>query len=487
MMIKIHSRGRGSGAGPIDYLLGKHRDREGARVLRNDPDETEQLINTSQYAQRYTSGVLSFAEADLPEDKKTRLMSGFEAALLPGLDKDQYQCLWVEHLDKGRLELNFVVPNIELTSGKRLQPYYDRADRPRLNAWKQIANIAYGLHDPDDPINRRDLVAVTDLPSDKQQAKTLITAGLSRLVEAGEIRHREDIIKTLENNGFTVVRQTKRSISIADPDGGRNLRLQGVMYEQAFRPGDHLRSELESASRRYRADAEARFREARATYQRCTARKSAENKQRHPRPQPAHAASHHEKRIVADSEHTHRDHFDVGHTVVAGDRNRPEMAGNRLTERTARSASETGRETDLPKMRGAVVPGDSERQWQLGEKKRSTPAVHPRRLLTPNITNDNKEARHDRTRKHLARRLRAALKRAREASQRLAERTSELAAHVRDYFARQRTFADASRTLEHASHELERTIPPIERVVQQEQALAKKRQRQQERGHGLSR
>ncbi|WP_419789764.1 relaxase/mobilization nuclease domain-containing protein, partial [Shewanella xiamenensis] len=66
---------------------------------------------------------MSFAEADLPRETKDKLMSDFEKLLLPGLDADQYSCLWVEHRDKGRLELNFVIPNIELTSGKRLQPY----------------------------------------------------------------------------------------------------------------------------------------------------------------------------------------------------------------------------------------------------------------------------------------------------------------------------------------------------------------------------
>ncbi|EEZ6074964.1 relaxase/mobilization nuclease domain-containing protein, partial [Escherichia coli O6] len=50
--------------------------------------------------------------------------------------KNQYSILWVEHQDKGRLELNFVIPNMELQSGKRLQPYYDRADRPRIDAWQ---------------------------------------------------------------------------------------------------------------------------------------------------------------------------------------------------------------------------------------------------------------------------------------------------------------------------------------------------------------
>jgi hypothetical protein len=56
-------------------------------------------------------------------------MASFERVLMPGLDKDQYSMLWVEHRDKGGW-LNFLIPNTELLTGRRLQPYYDRADRP---------------------------------------------------------------------------------------------------------------------------------------------------------------------------------------------------------------------------------------------------------------------------------------------------------------------------------------------------------------------
>ncbi|MEY9005641.1 hypothetical protein [Escherichia coli] len=43
---------------------------------------------------------------------------------------------------------------MELQSGKRLQPYYDRADRPRINAWQTLVNHHYGLRDPNAPENK---------------------------------------------------------------------------------------------------------------------------------------------------------------------------------------------------------------------------------------------------------------------------------------------------------------------------------------------
>lgn len=54
----------------------------------------------------------------------------------------------MEHGDKGRVELNFVIRNTELLTGKRLQPYSDRANRPRIDAWQTIVNARLGLHDP---------------------------------------------------------------------------------------------------------------------------------------------------------------------------------------------------------------------------------------------------------------------------------------------------------------------------------------------------
>ncbi|WP_409241406.1 plasmid mobilization relaxase MbeA, partial [Aeromonas salmonicida] len=235
MIVKFHPRGRGGGGGPVDYLLGKDRQRDGASVLQGKPDEVRELIDASPYAKKYTSGVLSFAEQDLPPGQREKLMASFERVLMPGLDKDQYSVLWVEHRDKGRLELNFVIPNTELLSGKRLQPYYDRADRPRIDAWQTVVNARLGLRDPNAPEHRRTLVTPNSLPKAKQEAAEAITAGLEQLAVAGELKTREDVIRALEGAGFTVARVTKSSISLADPDGGHNLRLKGALYEQSFR------------------------------------------------------------------------------------------------------------------------------------------------------------------------------------------------------------------------------------------------------------
>ncbi|MBN3166072.1 plasmid mobilization relaxase MbeA, partial [Pectobacterium brasiliense] len=329
MIVKFHPRGRGGGAGPVDYLLGKDRQREGASVLQGKPEEVLELIDASLYAKKYTSGVLSFAEKDLPPGQREKLMASFERVLMPGLDKDQYSVLWVEHQDKGRLELNFLIPNTELLTGRRLQPYYDRADRPRIDAWQTIVNGRLGLHDPNAPENRRALVMPSALPEAKQEAAQAITRGLLALASSGELKTRQDVTEALESAGFEVVRTTKSSISIADPDGGRNIRLKGAIYEQSFNAGEGLRAEIESAAAEYRRDAESRIQRAREVCQIGTERKREENQRRHPRPRPEAVLSHepaherdaaHGQPDVADHRAGLRpaDRLERGHSVVAG-------------------------------------------------------------------------------------------------------------------------------------------------------------------------
>lgn len=235
MIVSFFSRGTGGGRGPVEYLLGKDHDRELAELLRGDALETIALIDSSPYAKKYTSGCLSFEEADLTPELKRQLMDGFEETLFPGMDKNQYNILWVEHRDKGRLELNFVIPNLELTTGRRLQPYFYKADQKRVDAWKTIQNIEQGFSDPDDPARRQALTPAKDLPASSKAIADDIHAGIEAMIGSGQIENRADIVAELEAAGFKIARQTKTFISIENPEeGGRNIRLKGGVYGQDF-------------------------------------------------------------------------------------------------------------------------------------------------------------------------------------------------------------------------------------------------------------
>ncbi|MGP4965432.1 relaxase/mobilization nuclease domain-containing protein, partial [Psychrobacter celer] len=235
----------------MNYLLGKENDREGARLLSGDPELTKRLSDSLSFQNRYTVGVLSFEEKNLPDNDKRAIMESFESSLLAGLDKDQYNMTWIEHTDKDRLELNFVIANVELTTGKRLQPYFDRADRPLVENWKQVTNHEYGLTDPHDPDKTQAVKTLNrqNLPKEVQQLKAQIGQAIAHQIEQGNITDRKGVIDTLEQAGFEIARTTDKSISIKNPDGKRNIRLEGVIYENR-----QLGKELGEEHRRARQD-----------------------------------------------------------------------------------------------------------------------------------------------------------------------------------------------------------------------------------------
>ena len=477
MIVKFHPRGRGGGAGPVDYLLGKDRQREGASVLQGKPEEVRELIDASPYVKKYTSGVLSFAEADLPPGQREKLMASFERVLMPGLDKDQYSILWVEHEDKGRLELNFLIPNTELLTGRRLQPYYDRADRPRIDAWQTIVNGRLGLHDPNAPENRRALVTPSGLPKTKQEAAEAITRGLLTLASSGELKTRQDVTEALERSGFEVVRTTKSSISIADPDGGRNIRLKGAIYEQSFNAGEGLRAAIESAAAEYRRDAESRIQRARAVCQSGTERKREENQRRHPRPRAEYERGDGEKPAerTADCRADMAHHPDgVSASVVAG------AADNRQLHASSSAGRYPG-ENDRPDV-GSALSGEQRRPEvsypAAGDASRS----HPLRRddMDPPETG---VAENDRAGKAVAERIRAATAGLLAKAGRMGERLRGMAEHVWSYATGERGAERARVGLEHAGAEFKRAAAPLVRelnAIEEKAALEYQRQNELE-------
>ena len=268
MIVDFFRRGTGLSSGPIDYLLGKNRDREHAAVLHGDVVEVAGLIDTSPYVKKYTAGCLSFYEHDLPSEQKQQVIDDFEKCLFPGMTKDQYRILWVEHRDKinpdtgeTRLELNFLIPNVEVDSGKRLQPFYAAADLDRVECFKQITNHVYALYDPDDPAHRQATKVAKALPTNGKELKATLEIEAALAIGEGIISDRQSLVNWLAEIGLEVTRQTPKSVSVKHKDDAkaRPIRLTGAMYEQDFRYTDESPSVTAAASADYRAAATERY------------------------------------------------------------------------------------------------------------------------------------------------------------------------------------------------------------------------------------
>ena len=291
MIVDFFRHGSGLSKGCLDYLLGEDREREYAQVLSGDVELTAQLIDSSPFAKKYTSGCLSFYEHDLSDQNKQKIMQNFEECLFPGLEKDQYQILWVQHQDKinqdtgeTRLELNFVIPNVELSTGKRLQPFYAPVDLDRVDLFKQITNTEHSLYDPDDPAHRQLFLNKKNLPKDIKDFKAQLHQRVYRAVANGEVADRQELVQWLESNQINVTRQVKNSISIENPYEGakRPIRLEGEIYEQGFRATGEYRQEIQQRIEEYRGTTSERYRANVTEYQRQLEHKSQYHCDRYP-------------------------------------------------------------------------------------------------------------------------------------------------------------------------------------------------------------
>lgn len=300
MIVKFFTNGTGGSKGVFDYLL---KDKEqpdgkrlGAEVLRGDIDNQALLIDSLDFKQKYTSGCLSFTETadEVTAEQKNALMDGFEETLRAGLDVDRVSVSWIEHRDKGRLELNFVFADVDLEHGRAFQPYIHYQDKRRVNAWKDMQNIEYGFTDPNDPANKRLMAQRDNLPRDIKDARKVITDGLKTLMDEGVITNRDDVIQALTDGGFEIARETDKAISIKNPDpkAKRNIRLTGGLYERDFKFSREVQSEITAASKNYRTGSRERYDAAKQLYDSEITRKRDYHKARHGKPR-------HEQRAVA--------------------------------------------------------------------------------------------------------------------------------------------------------------------------------------------
>ena len=267
MIVEFFKRGTGGSTGPIDYFLGKDRNREHAKILSGDLEEVAELIDSSPYVKKYTAGCLSFYEDDLSDAKKKNLMAAFEKTLFPGLTPDQYRIVWIEHKDKEnaetgekRLELNFLIPNLEITTGKRLQPFYAKADLNRVDDFKSIVNHKYQLFDPDDPVNRRSVKIAKNLPQDKKDFISAMNTEVALAITEGLVSDRESLKSWMTEIGLEITRITKNQISVKNPNNpeGKPIPLKGEFYEQNFRHSEQSAELKREASERYRQEADSR-------------------------------------------------------------------------------------------------------------------------------------------------------------------------------------------------------------------------------------
>ncbi|GAA7524752.1 hypothetical protein MMM112_14630 [Helicobacter pylori] len=254
MLVKFWGikQGGGDGDGSVNYLLNERVEQGTAKVLKGDANLTKSLLLSLTQKHKACVGCLSFEESNIDKGLKYELMESFENALLTESMQNRYNILWVEHTDKGRLELNFVIPRIDLITQKAFTPYYHSADITRIDLWKDCINLKHNFTNPKDLEKQHNIQQhQTKNPQNKELLATyekldkLIQDNLGTLFNS-----RADIINFLKDNQCEVTRQGKDYISVKLPNEPKTKRLKGFYYHETFRTIADIREQLSEIRQR---------------------------------------------------------------------------------------------------------------------------------------------------------------------------------------------------------------------------------------------
>lgn len=249
MYMKVFPHGQGGGDGPTRYLVRPDypgRDKHPPEVLRGDPELTRELIDSLDTKWKFTAGVLSWHPVDrVTPEQETRVMDDFEAVAFAGLEPDQRNVLWVRHHHAGHHELHFVIPRVELSSGKAFNPCPPGWQK-HFDAFRDLHNHREGWARPDDPTRARlrtpehaDLHSArlirwgkTPGKDERAEAKDAVHAFLLMKIEEGQVTNRPELLAALREADLEINRAGKDYVTVKDPASGEKLRLKGGIYAE---------------------------------------------------------------------------------------------------------------------------------------------------------------------------------------------------------------------------------------------------------------
>ena len=501
MIVGFSRYGKGRGSGPTQYVTDTQlegRDNAPPEVLRGNPDNTRRLIDSLAFKHKYTSGVLSFAPGEtITPEMENKIMDRFEEVAFAGLERDQYNILWVRHTHANHHELHFVTPRVELSTGKSLniKPPGAKATQ-HFDDFRSEINARYGLADPTDPSRTKNVrmpdhelkIAAEALRRGEKPGhnmRELIDSVLTQRAEAGLIRNRDDVTENVKDLGLEITREGKDYITVQEPESNKKWRLKGPLYARDFEPGRAVAAADAGRERDYsRPDSAAANRYAQRVERHIAAR--AEYHQgRYQSPNKQHRLEHGQEQSLMANPNRPESlagylQRELGDNAISVERDPNHATHSSQTGEARRQAPDQHLREQKPVLhQGRSQPGEVWQEQRVDDSRRllddKPSPKKPQKTHTTRCKQPEND--HDGIRENLAKRLRATLERARKASQRIAERTSELAANVRNHFARERTVTDASRALEQSSKQFERTAPAVERAIRAEKALVRGKRR----------
>ncbi len=216
-------------------------------ILEGDPQSFIQICESINFKNKYTSGVLTFSLEETllinsTPGLKDEIFQDFKDFAFAGIAEDCRNILAVEHThtEGGRLEIHYVIPRVNMETGKYWNPFEPNYDGKRgkgnnykfleqNDAYVDYACIKFGLQNP------RDLSVARDIKISKfdrrSASKREVHGHVVDMVISGHITCREDIEGFLKEAGGKITRRADDYISVKFGDR-KAMRFEGGLYDK---------------------------------------------------------------------------------------------------------------------------------------------------------------------------------------------------------------------------------------------------------------
>lgn len=245
MIIRVFNTGRSNGEAPVNYLLGEY-DHSGKprsvlpEILEGSAATTIAVINSIPRKFKYVSGVIAFHADEKPSRQDLQnIINTFKKSVLPGLNADHFNSLFVLHQEKLNTEVHFVVPSIEFASGRNSQlniHFPGPRNLALYNTLTKVLNHEMGYNQViENPI--RSALSGADRKSPRSQEKRRTTKILTAEITTGlrnrKFANRRELCSWLEESlDVKVTRQSEDYISVRLPGSNKATRLKGPLFKR---------------------------------------------------------------------------------------------------------------------------------------------------------------------------------------------------------------------------------------------------------------
>lgn len=228
----------------LSYLLRKNKIEEQQYIKVLSTTSEQDILNFNEYIKSknfshpYNAGVLSFEEKDIDENLKSKIMSDFEEMMFSEIDPtNRPPVLWVQHLDKGRLELNYLTFNA-LADKRAYKTYYHYADKKLFNSFCEVVNYKNNVSSVLDVENHKERNTLINtlnnkIPKNKKEEINKLQEEIIAKIITEEINNRNELIDFLtKEKNIIINRAGDNYISIKFSEEDKPVRLKGDIYEQ---------------------------------------------------------------------------------------------------------------------------------------------------------------------------------------------------------------------------------------------------------------